>query len=182
MDFGWALRELRAGRRVRRAGWNGKGMWIALAEAGDLLLTGGREWPEHWDNDGDNEVIRPAIVMYTADRAYQLGWLASQGDMLGEDWEGVDVREEVVGWVPPPDWARRGWVEVAADEPLVGVHVLTLTADGETQILYLDDDGDWYSAMTGSWRDCAPVVMWHDLPPLPPDPGDVERADDADDL
>ncbi len=75
MDFGDALRAMKAGQRVMRAGWNGKGMWLQLVEgyqiASDPHLLGRR--------------LLPWIGMKTADGAF-VPWLASQTDMLAEDW------------------------------------------------------------------------------------------------
>lgn len=67
-DFGEALRRLKAGKRVARAGWNGKGMWLALQRP-----------------DAGGKMTLPYIYMKTADDQL-VPWLASQTDMLGEDW------------------------------------------------------------------------------------------------
>ncbi|MBN8293249.1 DUF2829 domain-containing protein [Rhodobacter sp. NTK016B] len=96
MDFGNALRALKDGKRVRRTGWNGKGMWIAL--------TPGSEFPAQHAKDGHaakhrademepqtghNITLLPHIDMRAADGSMVIGWLASQTDMLSEDWEVV---------------------------------------------------------------------------------------------
>jgi hypothetical protein len=89
MDFGDAIRELKAGNKVRRAGWNGKGMWLALMP--EFVV------PEAMVN-GRTKKHAPAgdlncgayIVMWTAQGVWQPGWLASQADMLSDDWEVVD--------------------------------------------------------------------------------------------
>lgn len=86
MDFGDAIRALKSGKRVRRAGWNGKAMWLCLME--------GMTVPEHMVNGrtkrhvpvGDLNV-GAYIVMWTAQGVWQPGWLASQPDMLAADWE-----------------------------------------------------------------------------------------------
>jgi hypothetical protein len=78
-DFGWALAKLREGKRVRRAGWNGKGMWLELQVP-----------------DEHSKMSLPYIyIEYPKGHpAYPDGsrvpWLASQTDMLGEDWEVVE--------------------------------------------------------------------------------------------
>ena len=79
-DFGWALQQLREGRRVCRPGWNGKGMWIILVKA------------EDWNNDFPLELggplgslCLPWIGMKTAQEGF-VPWLASQTDILAEDW------------------------------------------------------------------------------------------------
>lgn len=68
-DFSWALDRLKRGFRVYRAGWNGKGMWIALQ-----------------DPDAHSKMSLPYIFLHTA-QAQRVPWLASQTDMLAEDWE-----------------------------------------------------------------------------------------------
>ncbi len=69
MDFGQALTLLRANQLVRRAGWNGKGMWIALQRP-----------------DVHSKMTLPYIFMKTAQDDL-VPWLASQTDLLAEDWE-----------------------------------------------------------------------------------------------
>lgn len=71
MTFGEAIERLKAGHKVMRRGWNGKGMHLWL-HPGLIHQEGGQ---------------RPFIVMYTAQGGHQGGWLASQADMLEEDWE-----------------------------------------------------------------------------------------------
>lgn len=70
-DFGTALHLIKNGKKVARAGWNGKNMYIFLLD----------------DPASDYE---PCIVMYTAQRKMQPGWLASQPDMLANDWQTVE--------------------------------------------------------------------------------------------
>jgi hypothetical protein len=103
MDFGEAIKVLKSGGRVRRAGWNGKGMWLALTEGsvlhrhpsseGDATgwagrLSGAAKWLGLRENP---DVIRIGahIDMRAADGSLVIGWLASQTDMLAEDWEVV---------------------------------------------------------------------------------------------
>jgi hypothetical protein len=97
MDFGDAIRALKASKRVQRTGWNGKGMWLALSGP----LEG--RWVSHrdfWSEQnaayaaqracGEANVL-PCITMKTADGSILMGWLASQTDMLAEDWRIVDA-------------------------------------------------------------------------------------------
>lgn len=72
-DFGWALAMLRAGKLVTRAGWNGKGMWLGL----------------HKPDAGSANTLPYIYIMLGAcnDR---VPWVASQTDMLAEDFETVD--------------------------------------------------------------------------------------------
>ena len=86
MNFGQALEHLKAGRKVAREGWNGKGMWIALMPSLylDKDVINGRT-KKHIGEDKDLD-SQPYFVMWTAAQQWQPGWLASQADMLAEDW------------------------------------------------------------------------------------------------
>lgn len=79
MDFSEALKTLKAGNRVSRAGWNGRGMWVTL--------VGRYEWGFVVDkvmNPTKAEPL-PWIMMRTANNE-MVPWLASQTDILAEDW------------------------------------------------------------------------------------------------
>jgi hypothetical protein len=92
-DFGTAIAKLKAGMRVARSGWNGKGMWIVLMPELRLPPHSSQE-PGAKVNDRTAKHIgadaplnsRPYLAMWNAAGAWQPGWLASQADMLGEDW------------------------------------------------------------------------------------------------
>lgn len=89
MTFGLAIEAMKAGLRVARAGWNGKGMWISLSR-GSAALPAEQFWNPHnrafaARNGGSAEVL-PCFTMKTADGKILMGWLASQTDMLAEDW------------------------------------------------------------------------------------------------
>ena len=66
MDIGAAVDRLRAGQRVCRAGWNGKGMWLTLEAPGEMSL--------------------PYVALYTA-QGDSVPWTCSQSDLLANDWE-----------------------------------------------------------------------------------------------
>lgn len=68
MKIGAAIALLEAGKRVARAGWNGKGMWLALQRP-----------------DTNSKMTLPYIYMKTADDKL-VPWLASQTDILADDW------------------------------------------------------------------------------------------------
>lgn len=92
MDFGDAIRALKSGKKVTREGWNGKGMWLSLSNAGTMELHADGFWSK---NNADYArsrpdqcaVVLPCITMKTASGEILMGWLASQTDMLAEDWE-----------------------------------------------------------------------------------------------
>jgi hypothetical protein len=68
MNFGDAIRALKEGKRVSRTGWNGKGMWLELQRP-----------------DVHSKMTLPYIYMKTAQDDL-VPWLASQTDVLAEDW------------------------------------------------------------------------------------------------
>ena len=91
-SFGWAIEQLKAGRKVSRAGWNGKGMWLLLVKGSPMIYTVDGST---YSNAGIAECeILPHIDMWTTNsegrRAMLCGWLASQTDMLSDDWEIVE--------------------------------------------------------------------------------------------
>jgi hypothetical protein len=93
LDFGSALRMLRAGARVARKGWNGKDMWLALS-SGDYgtarEIDADKFWSRHnrafAEANGGKATVLPCITMKTASGEILMGWLASQTDMLTDDW------------------------------------------------------------------------------------------------
>ena len=93
MTFGLAIEALKAGKKVARAGWNGKGMWLILvAGTPNAALREGTPYREALGQESCE--ILPHIDMWTTNaegrRAMLPGWIASQTDMLAEDWAVVD--------------------------------------------------------------------------------------------
>lgn len=88
MDFSQALGSLKCGRRVARKGWNGKGMWLALVEHyGVSVATVPAEGQIENPLPSGTRLL-PWIGMKTADGGF-VPWLASQTDILADDWEVV---------------------------------------------------------------------------------------------
>ena len=92
MNFGQAIEALQAGKRVARAGWNGKGMFIIRAGGYSVhknnLRPNSPITKEFLESRGCEEmIIQPHFDMWTAQNQYQTGWLASQSDMQANDWE-----------------------------------------------------------------------------------------------
>lgn len=73
VEFPNALNMLRAGRKVRRTGWNGKDMYIELQIPTDT-----------------SKMTLPYIFMKTA-QGDLVPWVASQTDILAGDWEAVET-------------------------------------------------------------------------------------------
>lgn len=92
MNFGDALLALKSGLKVQRSGWNGKGMWLSLSP-GVVDLPADKYWSVHnrefAESNGGKATTLPYITMKTADNAI-VPWLASQTDVLAEDWHVVD--------------------------------------------------------------------------------------------
>ena len=88
MNFGQALEYLKQGKKITRQGWNGKNMFLWLKPATTIKS----EWckdpllKELCDNNGGEIEALGTICMKTADNKILTGWLASQTDMLSEDW------------------------------------------------------------------------------------------------
>lgn len=79
-SFSDAIKYMKRGMRVARQGWNGKKQYIELASnisyksaAGDLVNT-------------EHEAIGNKAIAFVGTSGVQMGWLASQADMLAEDW------------------------------------------------------------------------------------------------
>jgi len=92
MDFGDAIRALKDGKRVAREGWNGKGMWLSLSgPLGPRDIAFANFWStnniEYARVNGGSAKVLPCITMKTATGEILMGWLASQTDMLSEDWD-----------------------------------------------------------------------------------------------
>ncbi len=89
MDFGEAIRALKSGDKVQRSGWNGKGMWLALSP-GNPSLAAEKFWAgpnaDYARQNGGAAAVLPCITMKTATGEILMGWLASQTDMLADDW------------------------------------------------------------------------------------------------
>lgn len=91
LNFGQALEALKLGARIARSGWNGKGMWLCLS--GPLegrTINAPSFWSDHCrayaEANGGMATVLPCINMKTATGEILMGWLASQTDMLAEDW------------------------------------------------------------------------------------------------
>lgn len=98
MDFGMAIVALKRGEAVARKGWNGKGMFLTLQNGSEVIGTDMRNEPAK-NYYADTKVrICPHIDMKSADGSYVVGWLASQTDILAEDWEivkPIPFKEEI---------------------------------------------------------------------------------------
>ena len=92
-SFGHAVELLKGGHRVAREGWNGKGMWLTMVHPDDDANVPPRPAYAVYAvagivDDATNGCL-PWIGMKTADNKF-VPWLASQTDVLAEDWQIVE--------------------------------------------------------------------------------------------
>lgn len=83
MSFGHAIVMAKAGKRITRAGWNGKGMFIYLVPAASYPAQRGAA--KRWLGEDAMVPYRAYLAMKTVDDEV-VPWLASQTDMLADDW------------------------------------------------------------------------------------------------
>lgn len=97
LSFGHAIAALKAGKKVARAGWNGKGMWLYLVPANEYPAQT-EAAKKYWSGvacigeDAHGNVLvpyGPYIAMKTA-QDNVVPWLASQTDVLADDWQIVE--------------------------------------------------------------------------------------------
>ena len=92
-SFGDAINFLKAGKKVARKGWNGKGMFLVLCPGSEVPADHMRVKPvkKFYQQEGRiSVIIAPHIDLKAADGTYVTGWLASQTDMLADDWFTVE--------------------------------------------------------------------------------------------
>lgn len=89
MSFGLAIEAAKKGWKVARKGWNGKDMWVSVSPGCESFPAS-----SFWNlaaasfamSNGGFADVPPCFIMKTADGKIQMGWLASQADMLADDW------------------------------------------------------------------------------------------------
>jgi len=89
MTFGLAIEAMKMGHKVARKGWNGKGMFVYIVKGTKIPSKALRgETAQHCGvMDGGHRCICSHIDMKAADESIVVGWLASQTDILAEDWK-----------------------------------------------------------------------------------------------
>jgi hypothetical protein len=88
MTFGMAIEAMKAGKKVARAGWNGKGMYVWIMPGSTVKDCKTITDPHLKAIDEAEGEIRflGSVRMRTATGDVLTGWLASQTDMLSDDW------------------------------------------------------------------------------------------------
>lgn len=100
LNFGQALESLKQGHRIARSGWNGKGMFVCLNKGSHDFSEESAPGFTHIDgvkrelfdlgNTGTTTRL-PNLNMRAATGSTVTGWLASQTDLLAEDWIDLDA-------------------------------------------------------------------------------------------
>ena len=83
-DIGWAIRKVKAGKKAARKGWNGNGQYICLASEISYRT------PEGTIVNPTHIAYGNQAIAFVGASGTQLGWLASQADLLAQDWELVE--------------------------------------------------------------------------------------------
>lgn len=91
MTFGKAIERMKQGERVARQGWNGKGQYIELATAISYKNATGEIV------NCNHDAIGNQAIAFIGTSGVQMGWLASQADMLADDWELAEHRKSGEG-------------------------------------------------------------------------------------
>ena len=84
MDFGKAIQLLKEGKKLQRRGWNGKEQYIELATNISYKNT------EEQTINAEHNAIGNKAIAFIGTSGTQIGWLASQADMLADDWQIVE--------------------------------------------------------------------------------------------
>ena len=80
MSFGLAIEAAKKGHRISRAGWNGKGQYVEIATR--ISYVG----PDGEIVNAEHDAIGNRALAFVGTSGVQMGWLASQADMLADDW------------------------------------------------------------------------------------------------
>nr|WP_325301903.1 DUF2829 domain-containing protein [uncultured Dysosmobacter sp.] len=84
MSFGLAIEAAKKGMRIARRGWNGKGQYVELATGISYTTADGTVV------NTEHQAIGNRALAFVGTGGVQMGWLASQADMLADDWEIVE--------------------------------------------------------------------------------------------
>ena len=88
-SFGDAIKYMKRGLKVRRKGWNGKNQYIELARNISYME------PDGVVQNCDHEAIGNQAIAFVGTSGVQMGWLASQADMLADDWIFAEQERQV---------------------------------------------------------------------------------------
>lgn len=89
-DIGWAVQAMRAGNRMRRSGWNGKGVFIFLVLGSTFQVN---RAPLLGMYPAGTTINYHAHVDMKTATGEIVPWVCSQSDLLATDWEVVELGE-----------------------------------------------------------------------------------------
>lgn len=81
MTFGEAIEQAKAGKKISRKGWNGKEQYVEIATNLSYTRADGIVV------NAEHDAIGNKALAFVGTSGVQIGWLASQADMLADDWE-----------------------------------------------------------------------------------------------
>lgn len=84
LNFGLAIEAVKKWKKISRAGWNGKGQYVQLATCISYTDPAGAVV------NAEHKAIGNQALAFVGTSGVQLGWLASQADMLADDWTIVE--------------------------------------------------------------------------------------------
>ena len=83
MTFGEAIEAVKEGKKIQRSGWNGKSQYVELATCISYKNASGEIV------NCDHNAIGNKALAFVGTSGVQMGWLASQADMLADDWKAI---------------------------------------------------------------------------------------------
>ena len=90
-DFSWALRMMKLGKKIHRAGWNGKGMFAVLQKGDPQGIPCNKQTAEAWGlNEGDLFRCEPYMQLKMVNGSHSM-WVPSVNDCLSNDWAIVEL-------------------------------------------------------------------------------------------
>ena len=104
LSFGDAIEWAKAGQKIQRAGWNGKGQYVELAIGLSYVSPAGQVV------NAQHEAIGNAALAFVGTSGVQIGWLASQADMLANDWRLVNADRKEDGDKPQEQSQEPVWI------------------------------------------------------------------------
>lgn len=122
MNFGEAIEAVKNGKKAKRKGWNGKNQYIELATNISYVNATGETINVNHENIGNN------AIAFVGTSGVQIGWLASQADILADDWmvgeEANKINESAI-----PDFIKKIIDEVGKEN--VEIKVIKVEKENE---------------------------------------------------
>ena len=84
MDFSNALANIKDGFKMQRKGWNGKGMFVFLVPGSSFVVN---RYPLNEIFEEGTVIDYHAHIDMRTAQGYIVPWLASQADILADDWQ-----------------------------------------------------------------------------------------------